>query len=32
MTSFLPLLNTNDHIQGFPEATIELIQYGDFQE
>jgi protein-disulfide isomerase len=32
MTSFLPLTNTNDHIQGFPEATIELIQYGDFQE
>jgi protein-disulfide isomerase len=32
MTSFLPLTNTNDHIQGFPEATIELIQYGDFQD
>jgi protein-disulfide isomerase len=32
MTSFLPLLNANDHFQGYPEATIELIQYGDFQD
>jgi protein-disulfide isomerase len=32
MTSFLPLLNSNDHIQGYPEATIELIEYGDFQD
>lgn len=32
MTSFLPLLNTKDHVRGFPEATIELIEYGDFQD
>ena len=32
MTSFLPLQNSNDHTQGFPEATIELIEYGDFQD
>src|SRR5690242_5585964 len=32
MTSFLPLLNSNDHIQGYPEASIELIEYGDFQD
>jgi protein-disulfide isomerase len=32
MTSFLPLLNSNDHVQGYPEASIELIEYGDFQE
>lgn len=26
-----PSVNNNDHIQGYKDAVIELVEYGDYQ-
>src|SRR2546422_6563189 len=31
MAKLKPPLNSNDHLQGKPSASIELVEYGDYQ-